>query len=182
MRSRGKLIVLGILLLALALAVGNMVFQTYASGRAVGYWGSDAARLMLTASQVEILKLEPASGDAADADGAYLDVGSQRFAIVKRVDISQARGALHFRRALVADNLYLWERPLEMPPPWRKWRYALLFLQRDAVFTLLLAEGCAAVSGLDDARPLGVRTGENGGSPLCDFITEQFGPSAVVDR
>src|SRR5438034_11629008 len=102
MRSRGKLIVLGILLLAVALAVGNMIFQTRASGRAVGYWGSDAAKLILTASRVDMLKLEPA-GAATSANADHVDVaGGRRFEIVQEVDISQARGALHFRRALVA--------------------------------------------------------------------------------
>ena len=173
MRSRGKLIVLGILLLAVALAVGNMVFQTYASGRAVGYWGSDAAKLILTASQVELLELEPA-GTSFSANAEYLEVAGGRFAIVQKLDISQARGALHFRRALVADNLYEWGRALETPLTWPQWRYALRFRDGDAAFTLLLAEGCAAVSGLDNDRPLGVRTDDSGQSPLCDFVREQF--------
>src|SRR5436305_4957905 len=134
MRSRGKLIVLGILLLAVALAVGNMVFQTYASGRAVSHWGADAARLILTASHVDILKLEPA-GASSVANAEYVDAfGGRRFEIVQEIDISQARGVLHLRRALVADNLYQWQPRLETPPNWREWRYALRFREGDAVF------------------------------------------------
>ncbi len=175
MLSRGKLIVLAILLLAVALAVVNMIFQTRASGRAVAHWGPEASRLILSASQAEIVKLEPVpAGSPENQETEYLDVGSQRFAIAGRQDIAQAHGALHVRRALVADSLYDWGPFHETPPKWQKWRYALRFREGEAEFTILLAEGCVAASSLTDAQPLPVRANDQGGSPLYEFVDEQF--------
>ncbi len=184
MLSRGKLIVLAVLLLAVALAVLNMFFQTRASGRAVKHWGSWASRLVLSASEAEIVKLEPVSADKADdeTNAAYLEVGGCRFAVRQRRDLANARGALHFRRALVTDDLYEWEPVTETPPTWRDWRYAVRFREGDAEFTLLLAKGCVAIAALADAEPLPVRPNDKGMSPLAEFVDEQFPPQDKLDR
>ncbi len=176
MLSRGQQIVLAILLLAVGLAVVNMLFQMHASRRAVAYWGREASRLILTAHQAQILRLEPLSAEAADEkkETAYLDVGGRRFAIADERDLSKARGALHFRRALVTDDLYDWQPAGETPPQWRRWCYALRFREGNAELTLLLAEGCTAVATLTDGEPLPVRANNTGSSPLAEFVDEQF--------
>src|SRR5262245_41294466 len=125
MLSRGKLIVLAILLLAVGLAVVNMIVQTRASGRAVAHWGPEASHLILSAGGAEILKLEPVLPDSpVKPKTEYLDTSAQRFAIVRRRDISQAPGVLHVRRALVADSLYDWEAASAVPGQSPTWRYA----------------------------------------------------------
>jgi hypothetical protein len=175
MLTRGKLIVLAILLLAVALAVVNMIFQTRASGRAVAHWGSEASRLILTASDVEIVKLEPVAAPSPEDDPTeQVIVGSRRFAITQRRSASQAPGVLHVRRALVADSLYDWQAATDEPQQSPAWRYALRFREGESAFTLLLAEGCMAVGTLEGAPPLPVRANENGRSPLSEFVDEQF--------
>jgi hypothetical protein len=176
MRSRGTLIVLAILLLAIALAVVNMVVQTRSSQRAVEHWGAQAARLILTASRVEVLQLGDKEGDGT-AD--FIEASPQRLPIAGRRDASQSPGILHVRRALVSDSLYDWDA---LPSQSPVWRYALRFREGDATFTLLLDDACSVIQAAEnDASRLPIRANPKGGSPLEAFIQEQFPPQPTTD-
>jgi hypothetical protein len=176
MPSAGKLIVVAIFLLAFALAVGNMVFQTDSSGRAVEHWGPEAARLILTASHVEVLELD-APADLGSRE--LLEVGPEHLAIVRRCDASHAPGILHFRRALVTDRLYDWNAP---PSPSPTWRYALRFREEEAEVVLLLDESCLYCAAGDSSdRVIALRPVDQR-SPLQAFVQEQFSRQAAPPR
>jgi hypothetical protein len=182
MLTRGKLIVLAILLLAVGLAVVNMIVQTRASGRAVAHWGPAAASLILTASHVELLELsaarqtdEPNVPPRPAPDQESLQIGSDRLVVVQRVDASRAPGILHARRALVADNLFDWEATPAEPT----WRYAMRYREGDSTFTLLFDEACLVSAAQDSPDRLLALRADGGESPMRSFIREQFPEGAA---
>jgi len=171
MLTRGKLIVLAILLLAVALALVNMAFQTRTSSRAVAYWGEEGARLILTAGKVELMPLrEPRDDDASGGGVEYVDVGQGRLQIVHVRDISASPGSLHFRRALVTDELFDWNATPALP----RWRYALRFREDESTFTILLDGSCLHCAALTAAEEVLTVRAIKGKSPLRDFVAEQL--------
>jgi hypothetical protein len=168
MRHRGKYIVLGILLLAILLAGGNMMFQARSSQRAVEYWGREAAQRMRAAPHVEVLQLSE-SESAAE----FVQAGSRRLSVVREVDASRAPGLLHVRRALTSDGLYDWEA--KAPAGEIVWRYALRFREDENESTLLLDGACLIVAAAKQPdNPLHIRPNPRNESPLKAFVEEQF--------
>ena len=168
MRHRGKYIVLGILLLAILLAGGNMMFQTRSSQRAVEYWGREAAQRILAGQHVAVGQLSD-----SESTSEFLQVGSRRLAVMPEVDASRAPGLLHVRRALTSDGLYDWEA--ELPSGEVVWRYALRFRDGEDESTLLLDGACLTVAAAEKADcPMRIRPNKHNVSPLKAFIEEQF--------
>lgn len=170
MRIHGKYIVLGILLLAVVMATGNMAFQIWATHRTLDHWGGEAWQQIASAGRVEVLKLRV---DGGDASAETIQTSRRRLFVVRKIEASHAQGLLHARRALLRDTLFDWHDP---PIEKRKsWRYAMRFGEEGELVTLLLDETCLWVAAADDEdHPLRIRPIEDGTSPLRPFIEEQF--------
>lgn len=86
------------------------------------FYGSETARLVRTAEQVELLELEPQDSSTGSPSSPLpaaqsLMVEGQPHAVVRRADISQAKGLLHARSALLDDASYNWKaRPSDATP------------------------------------------------------------------
>ena len=115
---RGKAIIIGMLSLALAATAFGIWYLRGLSQRSLGYWGPEVSDLISRAPQVEVMQLP---------DGLW-------------EDISQARGLINLRRALVADASYDWEATSAQP---LRWHYALRFRDdgREAVLVFSLDSG-----------------------------------------
>jgi hypothetical protein len=92
--STGTRLVLGLLLVAVGLAVFAVWFQWGQTRRCLAFFGPAAARRVQTAPRVELWSLV--------ADGATVRVR-------RRLDVSRAPGLVHLRRGLIEDVNYRWE-------------------------------------------------------------------------
>jgi hypothetical protein len=151
--NSGKLVTLGILLLAL-LAAGVAWWNNWSKGRrAMAYWGSQAASRIRLAPSVTLYELSDA---ASVQDPESLALGPQKLRIVEQRDISQARGLVHARQALIQDASFNWQVVNTAKP---EWRYALRFQDPQGSLWVLFDFDHALVSSEDGARPLSTNLG-----------------------
>lgn len=114
----GGRIVVGLVLLAAALAAFAVWFQWNQTRRCLALYGADRARVIQTARRVELWRLE-------------LDPQSGRPLVAERQDISQARGLVHLRRGLVEDANFSWPDAAGDRLPAGAWDEALAFYTSD---------------------------------------------------
>lgn len=114
----GGRIVVGIVLLAAALAAFAVWFQWHQTRRCLALHGPERARAIQTAPRVELWRLvvEPQAG---------------RPMVMERQDISHARGLVHLRRGLVEDANFEWTHPPGDRLPAAAWDEALAFYTAD---------------------------------------------------
>jgi hypothetical protein len=91
-KNSGKLLILGIVAVAVLMAGASWWFRYRATHRAAEFWGPAVARLIRDAPEVRLVDLR--GGDAPAA-----------------VDISKAPGMIHLRYALLEDRSYKWPDP-----------------------------------------------------------------------
>ncbi len=110
----GTALVVGLLALAVALALFAVWFQWNQTRRCLGFYGPEAARSIQGATRVELWRLavDPATGRLVAAD---------------RRDVSQAPGLVHLRRGLVEDANFAWPAPDGNRRPSGDWDHALAF-------------------------------------------------------
>jgi hypothetical protein len=108
MLIRGKLAVLAMLAVALAAAGTAWSFNYYRGRRTLDFYGRGAALLIRTAPQVELLELAGVD-EIALPNAEILVVDGQVLQVVRRLDISQAKGLIHARTSLLADSSYVWD-------------------------------------------------------------------------
>jgi len=93
--SRGRSLVVGLVLLGLAGATARIAYQRLQTGRCLEFYGPEVARLVNTAPRVELLRLAPG--------------GSPARLVAREVrDVTLARGLVHLRRGLVEDANFAW--------------------------------------------------------------------------
>ncbi len=121
MNVSGKLVILSILTVALLAAGTSWWFRFQATHRAAEFWGPEATILIRDAPVVELVE-QPQ--DDAQAEGNILINAGQGGAPApntNRRDISEARGLIHFRNALLEDRSYEWSTREAAPDAPRKW-------------------------------------------------------------
>jgi hypothetical protein len=121
--SSGKIVIIGILTVALASAATSWWFRYAATHRAAEFLGPSSARLIRDAPQALLCEISPpvASTFLANLDNEpddFLDLATRR-------DISGARGLTHLRHALLEDRSYRW--PMSPAQPDVRWQWAMLF-------------------------------------------------------
>src|SRR6185436_17481722 len=100
--NRGKLVIVLIITVALAMSGYAWWYQLQASRRSAEFWGTDAAVLIRYAPQVEFLKLRP-QGTSNDPAVESVAIRGVEFEAGAPVDITRSRGMVHARHALVDD-------------------------------------------------------------------------------
>lgn len=141
---------LGLLGLAVGLALFAVWFQWGQTRRCLAFFGPAAARRIQSAPRVELWSLR------AD-DGIVRRIASR--------DVSRAAGLVHLRRGLVEDVNYRWDLPAATPPTRRLdsgiWDEAIAFRDEEpgggtTIVALDLDEGgWLAVVGQPGRLPLG---------------------------
>ncbi|MBI1902074.1 MAG: hypothetical protein HYS13_13305 [Planctomycetia bacterium] len=99
----GKPLVIAVLVLAVVLAVGAVVYYRYVSRQAGEYFGAEDGNLIVKAPKVELLRL----GEAGEGSETIALAG-RKFAVVQRLDVTKAKGLHNLRQALLTDATFEW--------------------------------------------------------------------------
>jgi hypothetical protein len=126
----GKLVIIGILTVALTGAAVSWFFRYNATHRAAEYWGPETARLIRDAPIVEVFNpttpITIPSNDTAGV-GGFID---------ETRDVSTAHGLVHLRTALLEDHSFDW--PPKPVSPDVQWKHSLLFRNKGLGNTAIL--------------------------------------------
>lgn len=93
--SRGRSLVVGLVLLGLAAAATGIAYQRWQTRRCLDFYGPEVARLVASAPRVELLTLAPGAGPG-------------RLVATMVRDVTNAKGLVHLRRGLVEDANFAW--------------------------------------------------------------------------
>ena len=146
MGQSGSKLVVTLGCLALALGAASWWYRFESAHRATQFWGSEAAALIVVPGQVEALILQPQNGRTEGEKLPQLD----DHLIVSQTDLSDARGLVHLRHALVTDTNYLWNETAIAPVPWR---WALRFQEADDSVLVLFSADLATLGKLTSDSP-----------------------------
>ncbi len=153
--NRGKLIIFLMLGAGIAAAVAAVWYQHQLTRRPLALWGTTVAGLINGSDRMELHQLTP----EADSAGA------------EKRDISRAHGAVHFRRSLLEEGSFDWERDTRGVRP--EWDYLVRF-EGDgswATISFDLDQNVAHLTGWEDRLvAISPRTAEG----LQTFFAEQF--------
>jgi hypothetical protein len=109
----GKLIIIGVLFVAIAGGIFSWFFRYNATHRAAAFWGPETAVLIRDAPRIT-LKRGPLTGSSLENE----------------VDVSRARGLVHLRNALLEDRSFDWntiDQPLSNLTKTDLFRWSLTF-------------------------------------------------------
>jgi hypothetical protein len=144
----GKLVILGILGVALAAAGTSWWFRYSATRRAAAYWGPYVTTLIRDAPTVRLIRLEPTAETKALTLHFQLWSGTQVKA-TEYYDVSAAPGMTHLRTALLEDHNYVW--PPRVSDHSLNWGWMLQFSNEPRVgnIFLLFTNDCTQTALLD---------------------------------
>lgn len=175
MFDRSKVAILAVCGVALAASAAAWVYQRGRAARPLEFWGADAGLLVASAPRVEALLLGYAGekGAAADGDLGTIESGpiefdGARLVVLRRADVSTARGITNVRRALLDDGSFAWDASDSCRP---EWTHALRFSSDDAETLLLLSFDCPRATTVAGGRTASIAPSA---AALREFLEEQF--------
>jgi hypothetical protein len=118
--NQGKIVVGVAVVLGICAGLAGYWWNYRIGHRALAFWGQENARLIRLAPKVEYLELAAFEKNTnLPKEEYFLVAGNGYGRILKRVDLSNARGLIHLRNAFLSDDQYEWEQkagtPLEPP-------------------------------------------------------------------
>ena len=165
--KRDRILILIILALAVAATVFAGWFRWSQGHRALGFWGADLASRIRFAKSIELLWLDSPLVDAASPEDLpaidTLTIDGVKWRIHRRRDITDSRGLVHARQALIQDATYVWDN--DALGPKSAWTHALVFQaagQNDVILLFDLFEdsaGCVRELGGTEKLPLTIPQG-----------------------
>lgn len=196
---RGKLTVVALFVIGLLAAAAGW-WQGYQRGqRVLRWWGPSTAALVRLAPQVEVARLVPfsasetnqPSGSAAAAPQlppsespstasaptpltADLTIGNTRWAVADTRDISQVRGLVHARQALIDDPSYLWEnsqQPTAGSEASDRWEFLIVFRSDKESCQFAFSPTSGRLYHAETQRIANIQPIQSG---LAKFCEEQF--------
>jgi hypothetical protein len=105
----GKLAVLAMFALAFMAAGFAWWWNFHRGQKCLALYGPDAALLIRTANDVELIELSPDSSKPEDRTVNRLVVGGRTFLLHRVTTISEAKGLIHARTSIVDDTSFLWD-------------------------------------------------------------------------
>ncbi len=123
MWNPGKVLIITIVAVGLAAGLFAWQHQYRRGAQVMELWGADTAYRIRMADDCELLQLASPATDATD----ILRIEDQNWQIVQRQDISQARGWVHARQALIQDVSYQWDAG----DTTAQWKVAIVFRDPD---------------------------------------------------
>jgi len=140
MKQPGTKLVIGLAGLALAAGLTSWLYRYGATHQSTRFWGSEAASLIARPSEAEFFRLELA--DSVGESGKRLDLGRHYSTTLIR-EITQERGMVHFRHALMTDGNYEWAS--EPEPSKIDWRWGMRFHDKQTQALVVLAKDLATI-------------------------------------
>jgi hypothetical protein len=127
MQLSGRLVIIAIFSIALAMAGGAWLYQYNYSRRSAEFWGP-AAKLIARSPELQYLQLAPLPTDETEQPVDPADAVAGR-AVADHHDLRNKRGLVHFRHAFTQDDNFLWDaRSREAAASRRDWSAALRFV------------------------------------------------------
>lgn len=156
MHNRGKLVVLTIFAVAIAMASFALWWNWGLGHRSLNYWGDDGALLIRDAESVMLVKLKP-SVPILSAKDPPLPMESRDLDSAEKVDISGVKGLVHARHVFLEDASFDWDERISR---WDEWQYAVLFEgEKGRIFVMLdMKNGVAGSSHQYKALRLNPKT------------------------
>jgi hypothetical protein len=152
--DRGKLAVIGMFAIAIVAAGFAAWWQFNRTKRCLEFYGSEGASLVRTAPQVALLELIPVPDSDPErlspTASPLITIAQQQFAVVRQVDLSQAKGLIHARHSVLDDNSFQWDRPSPASPP--QVRYAVRFSRQPESITLAFDFASRQLYAIDRKR------------------------------
>lgn len=136
---RGKYVIAALAALGLIGAGGGWLYHRQTQKRAIAFWGSDAAALIVSAPEVQIAQLV-ADEPLPDATADTVAWAGRQWQRVARIDATRAPGMPHLRRRLVQDDSFDWSATPASHD--LVWQYALRFSDRGKQATVLFDADC----------------------------------------
>ena len=164
MQQSGKLLIVGILGVALAAAGFAWWFQFSRGQRALAYWGGETASIIRHGDAAELFLI------ATSGNGESLEVDGQNYVMLREISLDAAPGFVHARHALIDDASYRWDDP---PPDAIVWTHAVAFdnQQGQVVWTVISLDD-GVLRQLEGSRPLVMSEKLQAG--LKQFFAEQL--------
>jgi hypothetical protein len=133
--NRGAILVIALAATGLVAASVAVWYQHRQTRRALALWGAAAAQRIERAPVVELVELD---------DGGRTTI--RTFDAEAAIDISQARGLLHFRRSLLQDANFDWDSANETALSASDWDFAVRFSDGEASVVVLFDLGRGVVA------------------------------------
>ncbi|MCE9527128.1 MAG: hypothetical protein K8R36_13865 [Planctomycetales bacterium] len=158
MHNRGKLVVLSIFGVALAMASFALWWNWGLGKRSLEFWGTEGGLAIRDAKKVEIVKLKSPSNlklndkGASKKDAFYLNVQETK-------DVTGEHGLVHARHSLLEDASFQWDQKA-LTMAGCNWKYAVRFQEESKVATVLLDLDSGVAGSWEEARaiPLSPKT------------------------
>jgi hypothetical protein len=168
MCQSGTKLVIAIGGFALTLGAVSWWYRYETAHRVTQFWGPEAAELIEERSNVLGLMLEAVpEGDPTTEDaGTIFD--HRRYSTPLRVNLTNARGMVHLRHALMTDSSYLW---IKQPVAPSSWRCALKFHKNNRYVFVLLNEDFTTLGKSVDSLPVEIISCQ----PMAETLREYFG-------
>ena len=168
MRSSGKLVVLFILGIAIAMASFAWWWNHQQGRKAIEFWGADV-REINDAETVKLIKLVPVLNDESTTPDAS-EFSSLGLKAGEAKDIGGVHGLLHARHSFLEDASYRWSDtpPLKGTP----WQYAIVFQGEFHRTTALLDLSGGSVGSWEKKRA--VRLSPKTAAGWKEFIGRYF--------
>ncbi len=167
MGQSGTKLVIAIGGLALALGAVSWWYRFESAHRATQFWGAEAAELIEEPSEVLGLKLESVPEENEVPEDAGIEFDHRHYATLLQIDLTEARGMVHLRHALMTDSSYLWMKRPKVPSTWR---WMLKFSQGDHYVLVLLSDDLATLGKSINSSPIEVISCQ----PMAETLREYF--------
>jgi hypothetical protein len=186
MPNRGKMVIVGIVAVALVAASFSAWYHYRGQQRAQQFWGTTSAVLIAGAPEVELMRLGEGHESNPDDDSEphgdaepprALEFGELAWSVEETKDATGAKGINNVRRALVQDTTFDWRRPADESEP--HWQYAVGFTDHRNWATVLFDVESARVALTGGKQPVSLDRSAN--EELKQFFAEQFPARKAAD-
>jgi hypothetical protein len=138
MQISGRLAIMAMFVLALAMAGGAWLYQYNYSRQSAAFWG-ESSRLIGKSPELQLLLLEPAPREGTAAANAALANQVAGRNVADFHDLRNKQGLIHLRHIFIQDDNFLWDaRSRESFDADRDWAYALRFVEGSSEQIVLL--------------------------------------------
>lgn len=154
MQVSGRIIILTMFGIALALSGGAWWYHYSTTRRAAEFWGAEGARLLVKAPRLEFLELgERAAGAKPQAREEAGEVVAGR-AVTAVQDLSDKPGLIHLRFVFTQDANFGWSEiaSQRVDVADAQWAYALRFEEGERQLVILLREDFEEIGKLQGER------------------------------
>jgi hypothetical protein len=168
----GKLVIVGIVTVAVCAAAISWWFRYNATHRAAKFWGPEAVALIRDAPQVTLIRL-PFWSLLALA----FDANAQATLDKNTFDISKAHGLVHLRNALLEDHNYTWladEKPSPTASTSQYWVLRFGDRERGKGAILTLSKDCTLIARAESRDKGGNERIVNSTEPMAKGLREMF--------